>query len=127
MKLNMGKKQKGLSLLELLIALAVFAIFITPMLTGLYAASVTAIGNAKERTLASYIAQNHLAELQLKEEWPAVGRKQGEVEYAGQEWRWEQQVENTADENMRRVTVVILMGEQGSYAMIGFVGKQEKG
>lgn len=127
MKLNMGKKQKGLSLLELLIALAVFAIFITPMLTGLYAASVTAIGNTKERTLASYIAQNHLAELQLKEEWPAVGRKQGEVEYAGQEWRWEQQVENTADENMRRVTVVILMGEQGSYAMIGFVGKQEKG
>lgn len=61
-------KQKGLSLLELLIALAVFAIFITPMLTGLYAASVTAIGNAKERTLASYIAQNHLAELQLEDE-----------------------------------------------------------
>ncbi|WP_417445784.1 type II secretion system minor pseudopilin GspI [Kangiella sp.] len=126
MKSRMGKQQKGLSLLELLIALAVFAIFITPMLTGLYAASVTAIGNAKEKTLASYIAQNHLAELQLKDDWPSIGRKQGEVEFAGQEWRWEHEVVNTADENMRRVTVVILTGEQGSFSMIGFVGKKEK-
>lgn len=119
-------KQKGLSLLELLIALAVFAIFITPMLTGLYAASVTAIGNSKERTLASYIAQNRLAELQLEDEWPSIGKKQGEVEFSDQEWRWEQEVVNTADENMRRVTVTILLGEQGSFSMIGFVGKKEK-
>jgi len=125
MKINLAK-QKGLSLLELLIALAVFAIFIIPMLTGLYAASVASIANAKERTLASYIAQNHLAQLQLDDEWPAPGRKQGEVEFAGQEWRWEQEVVNTSYENMRRVTVTVLMGEQGSFSMIGFVGKKEK-
>lgn len=124
---NMKRKQHGLSLLELLIALAVFAIFITPMLTGLYAASVTAIANAKEKTLASYIAQNQLAELQIEKEWPATGRKQGEVEFAGKEWRWEREVVNTADENMRRVTITILLGEQGSFSMIGFVAKQEKG
>lgn len=125
MRLNISK-QKGLSLLELLIALAVFTIFITPMLTGLYAASVTAIGNAKEKTLASYIAQNHLAKLQLDDEWPSTGRKQGEVEFAGQEWRWEQEVVNTTDENLRRVTITVLLGEQGSFAMLGFVGKKEK-
>ena len=58
-----GQNEKGLSLLELLIALAVLAIFITPMLTGLFSSSVVALGNSKERTLASYVAQITLLNL----------------------------------------------------------------
>ena len=122
---RLTQKSQGLSLLELLIALAIFSIFITPVLTGLYSSSVQSIVNSKDKTLASYIAQNHLAELQLEEQWPSTGTKQGEVEYANQTWRWQQKVVDTTDENLRRVTVTIEYGRDGSFAMTGFVGKQD--
>ena len=116
--------QKGLSLLELLIALAVLAIFITPMLTGLFSSSVVALGNSKERTLANFLAQNHFAELEIEDEWPSVGTKQGTTEYAGREWEWEQQVVATGVETMRRVTFTVKFGEEGVFSMTGFVGKK---
>ncbi|WP_343987939.1 type II secretion system minor pseudopilin GspI [Kangiella japonica] len=119
-----GQNEKGLSLLELLIALAVLAIFITPMLSGLFASSVVALGNSKERTLASYVAQNHFAELEIEDEWPSIGTKQGVTEYAGREWEWEQQVVGTEVETMRRVSFSIKFGSEGIFTMTGFVGKK---
>ncbi|NVK22849.1 MAG: type II secretion system minor pseudopilin GspI [Kangiellaceae bacterium] len=119
------RKTQGLSLLELLIALAIFSIFITPVLTGLYSSSVQSVLNSKDKTLASYIAQNHLAELQLEEQWPSTGTKQGELEFANQSWRWQQKVVDTTDENLRRVIVTIEYGKDGAFTMTGFVGKKE--
>lgn len=116
--------QRGLSLLELLIALAVFAIFITPMLTGLYASSVSAISNSKEKTLANFVAQNHFAELQLEDDWPSVGKKEGKTEYAGREWEWEQNVVGTQVEDLRRATIAVKYGSDGIFTMTGFVGKK---
>lgn len=119
-------QQRGLSLLELLIALAVFAIFITPMLSGLFSASVIALGNSKDKTLANFVAQNHLAELQLDEDWPSIGKKEGQIEYANRQWKWVQKVVATEVETMRRVSISIKYGEEGVYTMTGFVGKNSE-
>ncbi|WP_223670689.1 type II secretion system minor pseudopilin GspI [Kangiella shandongensis] len=121
---KLNRRQRGLSLLELLIALAVFSIFILPMLSGLFSSSVIALGNSKDKTLANFVAQNHFAELQLDDDWPSIGKKQGETEYAGRTWEWEQNVVGTEVEDMRRVTVSVLYGEEGVYTMTGFVGKK---
>jgi general secretion pathway protein I len=117
-------QQRGLSLLELLIALAVLAIFITPMLSGLFSSSVVALGNSKERTLANFIAQNHFAELEIDDDWPSIGTQQGTTEYAGREWEWEQQVVATGVETMRRVTFSVKFGGEGVFTMTGFVGQK---
>ncbi|AOE49023.1 type II secretion system minor pseudopilin GspI [Kangiella sediminilitoris] len=121
---RLNRKQSGLSLLELLIALAVFSIFIIPMLSGLFSSSIIALGNSKDKTLANFVAQNHFAELQLDDDWPSVGKRRGETEYAGRIWEWEQNVVGTEVEDMRRVTLSILYGESGIYTMTGFVGKK---
>lgn len=117
-------QQQGLSLLELLIALAVLAIFITPMLSGLFSSSVIALGNSKERTLANFVAQNHFAELEIEDDWPSVGINQGTTEYAGREWEWERRVVATEVEAMRRVTFTVKFGGEGVFTMTGFVGQK---
>lgn len=124
MKSKLAKIQ-GLSLLELLIALAIFAIFITPMLTRLYASNVTSILNSQDQTLANYVAQNHIAQLQIDKEWPSAGTQTGETEFANRSWQWQQKTENTSDENMRRITVTLTYGKQGTFSMVGFVAKPD--
>lgn len=80
----------------------------------------------REMTFASYIAQNHIAQLQLKDDWPSIGTRNGEVEFARQIWKWKQDVVKTTDPNMRRVVVTVSMGGDGSLSMTGFVGKKSK-
>ncbi|WP_251358884.1 type II secretion system minor pseudopilin GspI [Kangiella sp. TOML190] len=116
-------KQQGLSLLELLIAMAIIGILIAPMVFNVFNSSSKNLAANREMTLASYIAQNHIAELQLAEKWPSTGTKEGEVEFAERSWKWRQEVVDTGDPNMRRVLVTILFGKDGSFSMTGFVGK----
>lgn len=118
------QKAKGLTLLELIIALAIWSIMIAPFLYKFLSADLNSYRNAKDQTLASYIAQNHIAELQLEKKWPAVGKRQGELKFAKSDWLWKQEVVATSDENLRRVTVSIEYGKEGLFSMTGFVGKK---
>ena len=95
------KRVQGFTLLEVLVALAIFA---------LVAASVL---SATARSLAMWIADNRLTELQLSQSPVADGREQGEVEFAGRRWQWQSEVQGTSEPDMRRVTLwVAPMPEQ---------------
>lgn len=119
-------KQKGLTLLELLIAMLITGILIVPMVYGLFNSSAQSISANRDKTLASYVAKNYIAELQLADNWPSVGKKESEMELANREWKIEHEVVETSDPNMRRVAVSVLYGGDGIFTMIGFVGKKDK-
>ena len=98
--------QKGFSLIEVLIALAVLAFALTALMnTAGSAARNTA--HLQEKTFAHWVAMNKMAELRLSGTFPKIGVKEGKSEMVGREWRWEVKTLATPEKNMRRVDVRI--------------------
>ncbi len=98
--------QKGFTLLEVLVALAVLAIALTSLLKGVF-------GNAaneaylRDKTFAQWVAMNVVAEQQLAEKWPDKGKKQGSEAMGGHEWFWRYEIKETFDEDVRRLEVKV--------------------
>jgi general secretion pathway protein I len=107
-------------LVEVLIALAITAV-------GLLAA-YRAMGLAtqehawlRHRTLAAWVAQNRIAEIQLS---PAreLARASGESAQASTAYRWTQRVDNTFSPRFRRVEISVARGDDPQYAIASAVG-----
>lgn len=100
------RRARGFTLLEVLVALGIFAVVAASVL----AASSRSLQNAarlEEKTLAMWVADNRLSEMQLLDPPPGDGRDQGEVEFAGRRWEWRSEVSQTSEPAMRRVEVVV--------------------
>lgn len=98
------KRSKGFTLLEVLVALAIFAMVAASVLTA-SARSLQTAARLEDKTLAMWIADNRLTELQLAEVPAGEGRDQGELEFAGRRWQWQSEIQATSEPRMRRVTL----------------------
>lgn len=106
------RRARGFTLLEVLVALAIFALVAASVLTAT-ARSLQTAARLEDKTLAMWIADNRLAELQLSKTPVADGRDQGEVNFAGRRWQWQSEVQSTSEADMRRVTLWVAPAEQG--------------
>jgi general secretion pathway protein I len=79
----------------------------------------------KDRTYASWIAQNKIAELRLSNIVPEVSEDSGEVEYAGLEWTWRSTISETGVENLYRVDVAVSFVDSDAVirTVTGFIGE----
>jgi general secretion pathway protein I len=80
----------------------------------------------EQKTLASWIASNVLTELSVDSEWPAIGERRDEVEFAQRQWVWEAEISETPVENLRRVDVTVSLvagdnSESEIHTMSGFL------
>lgn len=107
------KSARGFTLLEVLVALAIFALVAASVLTA-SARSVRTASQLEDKTLAMWVADNRMTELQLAETPPADGRDQGQVEFAGRRWSWQSEIEATSEPAMRRVTLWVAVDERGA-------------
>ena len=98
--------QRGFTLLEILIALAIFA-YAASAIVKLVGQSANNINQVEKMTFASWVASNRLAELQAEANWPPKNNHKGEVKMAGNIWYWRQQVTKTEDDNLRSVNVQV--------------------
>lgn len=113
--------QRGFTLFEVLVALAIMAVALAALLR----ASAVAADNAeqmKQRMLAGWAAQNQLALLQALRQWPGVGRQEGEAEQDDRRWRWEQDVSDTPNPHFRKVVVRILQPGGQRYVLAEVTG-----
>lgn len=119
-------QQRGFTLLEVMVALAVLAIVMGALIkvTDSYAFNA---GYLQEKTLAQWIAENKAVEYQLMQEFPAVGSKSGETEMAKVDWQWRVKVSNTEDKRLRRLDISVAL-KQGDLdapitTLVAFVGE----
>lgn len=105
------KGVRGFTLLEVLVALAIFGIVAAVVLT----AAGRSLNNASRLetlTLAAWIADNRLTELQLQQPVPSIGRESRELEFAGRRWQTLSEVQASADPGLLRITVWVADAEQ---------------
>lgn len=107
---------KGFTLLELLIAVAIFSI---AGVAAMKAASehVRAVTMLEERTYASYVAENQLHAVQLEKTWPLKNESKT-VEFANRTWLWQQQIRKTADSNFSAVVVQVSLAEEPNRVIV---------
>ena len=120
----MKRLAAGFTLFEVLVALAIMAVALAALLR----ASGVAADNSelmKQRMQATWAAQNHIALLQARREWPAAGGSNGEQsEEGGRVLRWQQEVSETPNPLFRKVIVRMLAPTAEPYVLAevsGFV------
>lgn len=116
--------QLGFTLIEVLVALGVVALALSAAAISMGQMIDTA--NAmRERSYASWIAQNRIVELRLSGSIPEVGTSNGDVDFANSTWGWRTIVSETGVENLMRVDVEItrIGTEDVIRTVTGFVGE----
>ena len=120
--MNRVRRAAGFTLVEILVALAVLAIALTATARSLGGALDTTAA-LRDRTLARWVAEDRLAELELRGEWPDLDVKEGDADMGGRAFHWRQETGVTPAARMRRVELsVFLAGTTSQLAKLtGFV------
>lgn len=122
------KRQKGFTLLEVLIAMAILAVAGVAVMKA-SSEHTNSLIILKDVTYSSWVAENRMVEIQLEGKFPPDNNKKGKVEMAGREWFWKQVVEKVADKSLRKVTVEVRYKEDDKepmYLLTTFLGGDPK-
>ena len=118
-----NRAQHGFTIIEVLVSVAIVGLALTAIVASV--GQMIDSGNAmRERTYASWIAQNRITELRVGTTLPETGNSNGTVEYANADWTWRTVVSETGVENLLRIDVsVSLAGETSPLRTVtGFIG-----
>ncbi len=117
-------RQNGFTLIEVMVALVIVALAL-----GAVSASISQMADAaiamQQRTYASWIGHNKIAELRLANVVPEVSETDGDIVYAGEEWLWTATVSETGVENLFRLDVSVSLAANGDHirTTTGFIGE----
>ena len=125
--LKPASEVRGFTLIEVIVALGIIATAMAAVMMTVSANVQNATG-LKERTFAHWVAMNKMNELLIENEseWPSIKKTDGNGKMAEHEWFWEQEVEKTEVETIRRVHIRVRVNEEDEFPMttlVGFVGK----
>ena len=119
------RKVTGMTLLEVMVALVIFAMTGTAVMK---AASdhLNGVGQIEQITFATWVANNRLSQLTIDTTWPPKDNEKGSEEMADRTWYWQQKVLKTNDKDMFSIEVSVSLNEQHTDSITtvtGFVAK----
>jgi len=103
-------KKSGFTLIEVMLAMAVFAVAGVALL-GVADNNYRHISHLEEQMFANWVASNQLVEVSLDKTWPPRNNRKGKVEMSGRTWYWQQKVVKTANKEMRGLTMEVRLNE----------------
>jgi len=116
-----GSASRGFTLIEVLVALAIAAIALAAVSRSA-AVSTASATEIKLRSLAGYVAENRLGELDARRAWPPVGVSEGLERQADLDFPWRVEVFATQHPLLRRVEVQVLDPGDRTHVLRTLVG-----
>ncbi|WP_218310480.1 type II secretion system minor pseudopilin GspI [Alteromonas antoniana] len=122
------KRFSGMTLLEVMVALLIFALTGSAILKAA-GDHLSSVGQIEEITFANWVASNRMNQLKLTDTWPPKNNEKGSMEMADRTWFWQQTVKKTNDDDLRAVDVTVGLDEQYESSLVTvttFVAKPKK-
>jgi type II secretion system protein I len=98
---------------EVLVALVIVAIGMSALLSSMNSSADTA-SYLRDKTFAQWIGLNQLAVTRLAAKLPSKGTTNGELDYAGRHWAWQQEVTEQDFPGVLRIDVRVQPIEPGA-------------
>ena len=95
-------RERGFTLIEVLIATAVIALVLGAFVSGA-ARFADYAGYIRDRNIAQTVANNQMVEFQLARQWPDTGKQDGDTAMGRIRWHWVARIQGSPDPNVRRI------------------------
>lgn len=107
-----------------MVALVVISVTMGAIITSA-GSSASVASRLKEKTVASWIAQNQIALYRAKKIWTtSTSNQNGKVEMLDVDWQWDMKVVKTDDPLLRRIDVNVYLEDDDIIASAtGFIAK----
>ena len=117
-------RKRAFTLIEVMVALAIISLSLTAVAAKM-GRMIDTSNSMRERTYASWIAQNKITEMRLLNVIPEVSATSGEIDYAGTTWYWRAVVSESGIENLYRVEVIVSYPDNDTRvrSVTGFIGE----
>ncbi len=121
MKTNFIHSEKGFSLIELLVAVAILSLVAFTLLES-QAGAIRNTGIIQERALATIVAENQLARLISGSVLPEIGVRSGEETQLGALYRWQENVRLAPGGDLLALEVKVKrgIGDDDLVKLVGF-------
>jgi len=120
----LNPKQKAFTLIEVMAAVAIFAIAASGLYT-INQQNILLADRLENKTIAHWVAINEFNRFSLSEDLPAIGEEKDKVEMAGQEWEVRREVSETPLLTVRRVSIEVSNNGGQVFAQLdGFLGSK---